>query len=370
LEAIFMAEWQGKQKIIREFMAAKGIEVLHLSRWSNFAWLTGGKQNQVGVLTDTGAASILLTPEGNFVLSNTIEHPRLRDEEKLEEQGYHYQILPWFEAQAGKSLLPDLAKGRKLYGDTPAGGAVDISGELNPLRWVMLPEELKRYAELGRDCTTAIETTARQVRPGMTEYEIAALLSSEAMKRNIVTSVNLIATDERIYNYRHPVPQNRKLQKQAMLVLGGRRGGLIASITRMVHFGKIPDELQKRQHVCLQVEAAFITATKPGAVAKDIFAIAQAAYASQGWPDEWQMHHQGGAAGYNGREFVAHPACNEIVRAGMVFAWNPSVKGAKVEDTFVVFENGREWLTGSSDWPTARIEANGEVLKRPTILEL
>jgi Xaa-Pro aminopeptidase len=365
-----MSEWQGKQRIIREFMAAKGIEVLHLSNWRNFAWLTGGKQNQVGMLTDTGVASILLTPEGDYILSNTIEYPRLRDEECLEEQGYQYQILPWFEVQAGKSLLPDLIKGRKLYGDTPVGDAADIGGEIARLRWVMLPEELERFAQLGQDNTTAIETAAREVRPGMTEYEIAALLSAEAMKYNIVPFVNLIATDERIYNYRHPLPFNRKLQKQAMLVLGGRRGGLIASTTRMVHFGSIPDELAKRQQVCLQVEAAFITHTRSGVVVKDIFAAAQAKYAELDWPNEWHMHHQGGCCGYNGREFVAHPACNEVVRANMVFAWNPSVKGAKVEDTFIVQEHGRKWLTGSKEWPTARVEADGEVLDRPTILEL
>ena len=47
-----MTEWQEKQGIIQKFMAEKGIELLHLSNWRNFAWLTGGRQNQVGVLTE------------------------------------------------------------------------------------------------------------------------------------------------------------------------------------------------------------------------------------------------------------------------------------------------------------------------------
>jgi Xaa-Pro aminopeptidase len=365
-----MAEWQDKQKKLAKFMSEKGIELLHLSNWRNFAWLTGGKQNQVGLLTDTGVASILIAPEGKFILTNSIEFPRLRDEEDLLAQGYRFQVIPWFEALTGKSPLPDLVRGRKLFGDTWAGGAVDISNEINRLRYVMVPEEIDRYQKLGIDNTAAVEIAARQVKPGMTEYEIAALLNREARTLNIIPFACLVATDERIANYRHPVPQNKRLEKQAMLGMAGRRGGLCAPVTRTVYFGAIPDELRRRQEILLQVEVTLITATKAGLKVKDIFARAMAKYAELGWPDEWKMHHQGGCAGYNGREFLASPFCQEIVQDGQAFAWNPTVKGAKSEDAFVVKATGRVWITGSPDWPAAQVEMNGEILTRPIIMEI
>lgn len=44
--------------------------------------------------------------------------------------------------------------------------------------------------------------------------------------------VNLIATDERIYNYRHPLPTDKKLDKYAMVVLCGRKQGAGLPVTR------------------------------------------------------------------------------------------------------------------------------------------
>jgi hypothetical protein len=37
----------------------------------------------------------------------------------------------------------------------------------------------------------------------------------------------------------------------------------------------------------------------------------------------------------------------------MAFAWNPTIQGAKSEDTVLVTENGFEVLTATGEWPTA-----------------
>ena len=58
--------------------------------------------------------------------------------------------------------------------------------------------------------------------------------------------VNLIATDERIFNFRHPLPTHKRLERYAMLVLCGRQRGLVCSITRLVHFGRLPDDLRRK----------------------------------------------------------------------------------------------------------------------------
>ena len=57
------------------------------------------------------------------------------------------------------------------------------------------------------------------------------------------------------------------------------------------------------------------------------------AYAEKGFADEIDLHHQGGAAGYRTREWVAHPNANDVVRNDQAFAWNPSITGTKVEET-------------------------------------
>jgi Xaa-Pro aminopeptidase len=87
-------------------------------------------------------------------------------------------------------------------------------------------------------------------------------------------------------------------------------------------------------------------ATRPGATFGDVFAVAQAAYADAGFPDEWRDHHQGGSIGYQPRERVALPGDPTTIESGMAFAWNPSIAGAKAEDTIVIADGAARTVTG------------------------
>jgi antitoxin VapB len=182
--------------------------------------------------------------------------------------------------------------------------------------------------------------------------------------------VNLIATDERIFAFRHPLPTDKKLERYAMLVLCGRRWGLVCSVTRFVHFGRLPDDLRRKAEAVAQVDATFIAATGPGRTLGEIFRGATAAYAEAGFADEWHLHHQGGPAGYEPREYVATPHSTDVVSVGQVYAWNPSITGTKSEDTILVGEAGNEVLTAVENWPTLPVTVNGQMFARPAILEV
>ena len=51
----------------------------------------------------------------------------------------------------------------------------------------------------------------------------------------------------------------------------------------------------------------------------------------------------------------------------MAYAWNPTVQGAKSEDTVVVSGDGIEVLTATGDWPTREFEVEGETVVRHAI---
>jgi antitoxin VapB len=176
--------------------------------------------------------------------------------------------------------------------------------------------------------------------------------------------VNLIATDERIYSYRHPLPTAKKLDRYAMLILCGRKNGLICSLTRLVHFGPLSDELKRKVAACAKVDAAFIQTTRPGRTLGEIFDKAVSAYAAEGFTDEWQKHHQGGTSGYEPREYLAVPGSQDRVTNGQAYAWNPSITGYKSEDTILVGETQNEVLTEMPDWPATVIDG----IARPSIL--
>ena len=55
-----------------------------------------------------------------------------------------------------------------------------------------------------------------------------------------------------------------------------------------------------------------------------------------------KFYHQGGATGYETRDYIATPNSSLIVQPNQAFAWNPYIKGAKSEDTILVTEKGYE----------------------------
>ncbi len=363
-----MSEFAEKLDRISNLLAENELDALLLQRVSSFAWATGGAASYVNTATSDGAASLLITPSGRYVITNNIEATRLEQEEKLSSQGWEFCVSPWHKVN---DAVADLTRGLRLGADALIPGATDLSAELAHLRVNLTPEEGERFRELGRICAKALDSAARSIRPGMTEYELAGILARETHSRGAQPIVNLIATDERIFKFRHPLPADKKLDHYGMLVLCGRKWGLVASITRLVHFGRLPDELRHKAEACARVDATFIAATRPGRPLAEIFNSAVAAYAATGFKDEWQLHHQGGPAAYEPREYIATMDSTEKAALGQAYAWNPSITGTKSEDTILVGAAENEVLTAIDGWPVLSVElGDGRTLARPAILEV
>jgi len=362
-----MTEFSQKQDRIKSLLDEHGLDSLLLQRASSFAWMTCGAASYVNTASSYGAAALLLTPSDRYLIADNIEATRLEKEEKLKYQGWNFQITPWYKAQ---NEIPRLTKGLKLGSDGNYPTAVDLSDDIAHLRTNLTPEENIRFRVLGRLCAEAMDSAIRMVQPGQTEHQIAAHLEHEAQSRGVQPIVNLIATDERVYNFRHPLPTYKTLERYAMLVLCGRRWGLVCSLTRLVHFGPLPDELRKKTKAVGKVDATFILATRPGAILGQVFETALKAYTSTGYPNEWKLHHQGGPAGYEPREYIATPDSKEIVTQGQVYAWNPSITGSKSEDTIQVGEKENEVATSIPGWPVIEVEIDDHVIQRPAVLEI
>jgi Xaa-Pro aminopeptidase len=362
-----VSEFSQKQDRIQALLAERELDALLLRRVSSFAWATCGAASYVNTATTNGEAKLLITSSGRYLITNNIEATRLEHEEKLAAQGWEFRVAPWYEAQ---DTVAELTQGLRLGADGPYPGAADLSGDLVHFRVNLTPEEGERFRELGRLCAEAMDSAVRAVRPGQTEYQIAGLLAHEAESHGVQAIVNLIATDERVFALRHPLPTDKELERYAMLVLCGRRWGLVCSVTRFVHFGRLPDDLRRKAEAVARIDAAFIAATRPGRSLGEIFQRGMAAYAETGFPDEWRLHHQGGPAGYEPREYAATPYSTDVVSVGQVYAWNPSITGAKSEDTILVGEASNEVLTSIENWPTLPVTVDDQEMAHPAILEM
>lgn len=350
-----------KLALVREFMSINSVDTLLLQRSNNFAWLTDGAASYIGIASDIGPSSILITKDFHYVLTNNIEALHLKQEQGLSD--WDFLVSSWIDGQV--SNIKKLSVG-VIGSDYFFPEARDISSLFAPLRYDLDELELKRYRELGLATGRALQKAAREILPGMSENEIAGLVAKYCYAEQIIPIVNLVATDERIFKYRHPLPTEKKLDKHATLVVGGRKWGLVASATRSVYFGSLPDQLRKNSEACARIDAAYISATKEGVTLRDVFWAGAKAYEKEGHAESWQIHHQGGLAGYTSREILAKPNEQYRLKKSQAFAWNPILPGVKSEDTILLTSNGIEVITQVDKWPF--IDCNG--LTRPDILVL
>ncbi len=362
-------EFVVKMERVERFLADAGLDGVVLSRGDNFAWLGCGADNLVDNSKESGVASLVVRAGSVTLLTNNIEAERLLAEELAGVEVAHTEVFPWHEPAARDEALRRLTAGGRFAADGPDAGLPPLSADFARLRYSLTEAEIGRYRELGRDCAAAMEAAARAVEPGATEADAAGLVARECRARGVNPVVLLVAADARIRTWRHPLVKDTPVERCVMLVICGRRRGLVAAVTRLVHFGEPTEDLRRRHAAVCDVDARMMLATRPGRPVADVFAAAQAAYAGNGFPDEWRLHHQGGAIGYQPREYIANPASTETVQAAQAFAWNPSICGTKSEDTMLAGEEGVSLLTApSEDWPVVRVEREGAVIARADML--
>jgi len=258
-----------------------------------------------------------------------------------------------------------LATDIPMHARTPA-----IELKIASCRYQLTRDELDRIRNLGRDAGEAMDCVIASLIPGESEIEIAEKLRSGLGRKALTSVVTLVAADDRIPRFRHPVPTSNRWINTLLLVTCAKKSGLIVSLSRVVCAGEIPDDLRARTEAAAFVNARLIFATRPGTRGKELYKIAAEAYAEQGFPDEIDRHHQGGAAGYKTRDWVAHPNSAEVVQVDQAFAWNPSITGTKVEETGIVTSNGFEIITASPNFPQITISVDGLDLRSPGILSL
>ncbi len=355
------------------FLSANDLRGFLINRNENYAWITAGLgNNRIEFDKEGGAVSLLFLDDGSkYVLCNGSEAARVM-EEKLGPHDFRLLQFPWYETNEGRDvragMIAELAEGGTIGADVHYPGTVMMYGQFKPLRYRLTEGEITRYRWLGRNTAEAVEQVCRALEPGMSEYEMEAMTAQALRARGITPTVLLMGVDERLYNYRHALPTDAELREYGMVNVCAERWGLTVAVTRFVHFGPLSEELEMRLLACAEVNARYEEATHVGEPMAEIFEEMKQWYDEVGFQGEWMKHHQGGAIGYDNREFIITPGVPGMVLNNQAFAWNPTITGAKIEDTILAREDGVEILTQTADWPTIDIELNGRIYPQPAIL--
>ncbi|KQQ92670.1 hypothetical protein ASF62_12595 [Leifsonia sp. Leaf325] len=345
-------ELAAKHDRVRAILRQRDADSVLLESQAAVAWMLGGARVHVSlaappiVAVRVDAASVTV-----FATSN--EGHRLRAEEVP--AGVEVAERAWFEAAPTDAALRESA----------------VDAELRAARRVLLPVEHGRYRELGADAAAALGDVLRAAGPDDTERAIAARLAARLIELGADPVVLLVAGEARLAE-RHPLPTDAALGRRAMAVVCARRHGLIANVTRWVGFGGASEAELDAERRILEVEADGFEALRRRVGLADVLGTITASYPAHGFADdEWERHHQGGAAGYNGRDPRLAPGVDEPIELGQAFALNPSAPGVKVEDTVLLLPDAAgdaalEVLTRDPAWPTIAVRG----VERPVTLEL
>lgn len=362
-----------KHAAVVEYLNAHGLDAVVLSRRPHFAWFTAGGLNHVSTAADVGAASLLVTRERALCLTNNIEAPRIAAEDL---DGLEIELVAWdwWDETAAARHWSHWLKGLAVAVDAPVPAAGRdlplLDGDFEQLRMQLNEAEIARYRQLGPEVGEALESACRQAHPGMSEHELAAGIAAALRERAIRAPVILVANEERVRKFRHPLPTAAKFNRYGMGVCCAEREGLYISVTRLFSFVPIGDDLRRRHEAVSAVDAAMIAATRPGATLGDVFAVCRRAYADGGFAEDWRLHHQGGQIGYIARENRAVPESTVPVLANQAYGWNPSITGTKSEDTILVLPERTEIFTATGQWPTRTYTAAGQTYERNEILRI
>ena len=359
-----MLEIDEKIERLARLATAQGLGGILLNTQPNFAWLTGGRSNRIDGSRENGSGALLVHADGRrVIIANRIEMPRLLAEE-VHEGAWEPIEYTWTVEHARPDTIARLAADGAdargtLAADLPLAGAELVDRPLARLRAPLVDTEVQRYRLLGADAGRALGDLCRSLRPGSTEISVARSISDAAMSIGGRCIVTLVAADDRIARFRHPVPTRLEWQRTLMVAACIQRDGLVVALSRLICAGEPPADLISRTQATAQVFRALLDATRTGVTGRELFAVATRTYERAGFAGEEARHHQGGATGYRSREWLAHPHSEEQVQTPQAFAWNPSITGTKVEDTALLTAGGIETITGSPRWPLLEGCASG-----------
>ncbi len=361
------ADVEMKQGLIAQLLRKHGRDGLLMLSPESFTWLTSGATVR-GTPDPASAPALYCTPDARWLLASNADSLRLFDEE-MEGLGFQLKEWPWHWGR--EQLLTDLCHNRKIATDMPVEGVsdlLDVSGELRPMRRVLTIYEQASLLAVGAALAHALEATCRTLKKGESEREAAGQIAHRMMHRGLLPVHIGVAADGRSRLYRRHGFTQAAVDRMAVMSATGRKYGLHVTASRMVSFGEPPDDLKQEVNTVCRVSAAYVAATWPDSVPREVLTAGRRIYLISGHEHEWTLGPQGHVTGRSAVEFGLTTRTDELMQAGWAITWQAAAGAAVSADTFVVAEQGARCVTPMESWPSKRVRIQGHEVLRPDIL--
>ncbi len=346
----------------RKLLEEKGLDAAFIASPANIRYLSGfagtdsylylSSKRQV-ILTDS-RYTLQAEEEGKDCEVRTIKGERvygvllkeLLEEDKVKRLGFEDGVMTW---QFVKKLQE--AAGDK-WGEERW---VPLGEELSLLRAVKDEGEIEKLARAEQIGDEAFSYILTQIKPGITELEIAAKLeyymkSHGAQEKGFDT----IAASGLHSAMPHAVPSEKVLEKGDFLTLdfGCKYQGYCSDMTRTVVIGKAGEKQKEIYKIVLEAQEAALAGLRAGMTGAEGDALARKVIEEAGCGDYFG-HGLGHSVGLEIHEKPAlSPKDQTILRPGIIETVEPGIYipglgGVRIEDMTVITENGIKNLTSS-----------------------
>ena len=214
-------------------------------------------------------------------------------------------------------------------------------------------EEIEALIAAQRIAERALEQILTEIRPGVTEKEIAARLQYLMLRYGAEKmSFDPIVASGANGSMPHAVPTEKKIQTGEFVTMdfGCIYHGYCSDMTRTVCVGQPTEEMRKVYDTVLRSQLAGIAAAKAGVTGKDIDGAARRVIADAGY-GEYFGHSFGHGVGVEIHESPnASPANDAPMPVGAVISAEPGIYlpgkfGVRIEDVLVLEESGCRNIT-------------------------
>lgn len=338
----------------------KGVDGLIISNPVDIRYLTGFIGDDSLALVTAGRAKVLIISDSRF-------------EEQIAREAPDATVLIRT-GSMGKALADSLAKkkltkvgvqgahltlaGRKAWADAirkakTGAKLTSIDDRLLHDRAVKTPEEIRCIRKAISIQQQAFENVLAQLKPGMTEYEIAAHLEYEMrlLGADGPSFPSIIASGPNAA-LPHAIPGKAKLRRNVPMLFdfGAKYNGYCSDITRVICLGPMPRKMASVYQIVLDAQMAAIDLIAPGVALADVDQAARDMISRAGYGKQFG-HSLGHGIGLNIHEQpVLSKKSKGVLEPGQIVTvepgiYLPGVGGIRIEDDVLVTKTGHSVLT-------------------------